>query len=78
VAVGGLGVDTSSSVGFDLYSELREIGAGVWTTEDVHGWASLDVAGTTSLYSITPFSGAAQLVGSFDVDVTDIAIPLHQ
>jgi Domain of unknown function (DUF4394) len=76
--VGALGVDTGSAVGFDLYSEVRETAPGVWTTTDVLGWASLDVAGVKGLYSITPFSGRAELVGTFGVDVVDIAIPLQQ
>ena len=78
VAVGNLGVDASSSVGFDLYSELEATAAGTTTTVDVHGFASLQVGGVSGFYSITPFSGAASLIGGFDVDVVDISLPLHQ
>lgn len=78
VPIGNLGVDAGPAVGFDLYSELEERTPGVLTTVDVSGWASLQVGGTSSLYSITPFSGAAQQVGAFGVDVVDIAVPLHQ
>jgi len=76
--IGALGVDTGSAAGFDLYSDVTETAPGVWTTTDVIGWASLDVGGQKGLYSITPFSGRAELVGQFDVDVVDIAIPLKQ
>jgi hypothetical protein len=75
--IGALGVDTGSAVGFDLYSEVS-VNSGVSTTTDLVGWASLDVAGSKGLYSITPFSGRAQLVGNFDVDVVDLSIPLQQ
>ncbi len=75
--VGLLGADTGPAVGFDLYSSVREVNGGT-TTVDVTGWASLDVGGVTGLYSITPFSGRASLIGSFDVRIVDIAIPLQQ
>lgn len=76
--IGALGVDTGSAVGFDLYSEVSVADSGVTTTTDVIGWASLDVGGSKGLYSITPFSGRAALVGTFDVDVVDLSIPLQQ
>ena len=75
--VGLLGADTGPAVGFDLYSSVREVGGGT-TTVGLTGWASLDVGGTTGLYSITPFSGRVSLLGQFDVPIIDIAIPLQQ
>ena len=78
VAVGNLGVDATPAVGFDLYSELATTPAGTTTTVDVHGFASLQVGGVAGFYSITPFSGAASMIGAFDVDVVDISLPLYQ
>lgn len=78
VPIGALGVDTGSNVGFDLYSEVTETASGATTTTDVLGFASLDVGGAKGLYSITPFSGRAALIGYFDLDVVDLAIPLQQ
>ena len=77
-AIGALGVAAGPAVGFDLYSEVTETAPGATTTTDVSGFASLDVGGAKGLYSITPFSGRAALIGQFDVDVVDIAIPLQQ
>ncbi len=76
--IGNLGVDTGTNAGFDLYSEVAVAPSGATTTTGVVGWASLDVGGSTALYSITPFSGRAQLVGNFDTDVVDISFPLQQ
>lgn len=75
--VGALGVDAVGEVGFDLYSDVRVQGP-VTTTTDLTGWATLEVGGVTGLYDLTPFSGAARLVGAFDVDVVDLAFPLQQ
>ena len=74
-ATGKLTVDTHSSVGFDIYSTIRN-----GTTVDVQGLASLTVGGRSGLYSITLFSGKATLRGTFSTSdqVVDIAIPLNQ
>ena len=75
-ATGKLTVDTSSDVGFDIYSTIRN---GV--TVQVQALASLTSStGAASLYMITLATGKAQLRGSFSTQnqVMDIAIPLNQ
>jgi hypothetical protein len=75
--VGALGVDTSSNAGFDIYSEVGRSGE-LTSTRDLTAWATLEVDGVTGLYELTPFSGRAQLAGTFDVAVIDLAFPLEQ
>ena len=75
-ATGKLTVDTTSSVGFDIFSTVRN---GV--TVRVQALASLTAAnGFISLYSISLPTGKATLQGTFRNwdKVVDIAIPLDQ
>lgn len=79
VGIGGaLGVDAGSPAGFDLYSQVKDIGAGVLTTTDVTGFAVLTVGGQRTLYRVTPYSGRLVAQGTMDIPVADIAIPLAQ
>jgi hypothetical protein len=72
---GRLTVDAGSSVGFDIYSHLRD-----GTTTDVEAFASLVVGGQTRFYEVNLITGRARLRGSFrsQDQVIDIAIPLNQ
>ncbi len=74
-ATGKLTVDTTSSVGFDIYSTVRN-----GSTVDVQGFAALKVGGVARLYKITLFTGKATLRGTFrpQDQVIGIAIPLNQ
>jgi hypothetical protein len=72
---GKLTVDTSPTVGSDIYSTVRN-----GTTVRVQGFASLTVGGQSGFYKIKLFSGRASSHGSFSSrnQVTAIAIPLNQ
>ena len=72
---GKLTVDTTSNIGFDIYSTIRNR-----STVNVEGFASLTVGGVARFYSIALFSGKATSRGSFSSQnqVVDIAIPLNQ
>ncbi|RJF96491.1 DUF4394 domain-containing protein [Noviherbaspirillum cavernae] len=75
-ATGKLGADVTASVGFDIYSTVRD---GV--TVNVQGLASLHAADSASgLYSINLSTGKASARGSFSSQnkVIGIAIPLNQ
>ena len=75
-ATGKLGVDANSSVGFDIYSTVRN---GV--TVEVQALASLQTsAGGSSFYSIKLPTGKATVRGNFSSQnkVIGIAIPLNQ
>lgn len=76
-ATGKLTVDTTSVLGFDIYSTIRNN-----TTTNVEGFAVLTSATDNSirLYSIALFSGKATSRGTFrsQNQVVDIAIPLNQ
>ncbi len=74
-ATGKLGVDTSSTIGFDIYSTIRE-----GTTVQVRGLASLTVGGASRFYRINLLQGRAGSLGAFSSSnqVTGIAIPLNQ
>ncbi|MES2658983.1 MAG: DUF4394 domain-containing protein [Verrucomicrobiota bacterium] len=75
-ATGKLTVDSTASVGFDIYSTVRN-GA----TVEVDALASLTASnGFISLYSISLPTGKATLRGTFKAwdKVVDIAIPLNQ
>lgn len=75
-ATGKLGIDAAPSVGFDIYSTVRD---GV--TVNVQALASLLTAnGATNLYSINLPTGKATSRGSFSTQnkVIGIAIPLNQ
>ena len=72
-----LTVNTNASVGFDIYSTVRNN-----TTVNVEAFASLTSAtdNTVRFYSIALFSGKATSRGSFSTQnqIIDIAIPLNQ
>jgi len=73
---GKLTVDTAASVGFDIYSTIREN-----VTVEVQALANLSASnGFLSLYSIKLPTGKATLRGTFKNwdKVVDIAIPLNQ
>ncbi|MGH3872945.1 MAG: DUF4394 domain-containing protein [Pseudonocardiaceae bacterium] len=70
---GKLTVDAGADAGFDIYSVP---GGGTITGQ--LAFATLPVGGRYGLYKITLFSGKAELVGSFDRKVVDVAIPLNQ
>ncbi len=74
-ATGKLTVDTTDSVGFDIYSTVRNN-----TTVNVEGFAALTSNGSVRLYSIALFSGRASNRGAFSSQnqVIDIALPLNQ
>ena len=75
-ATGKLGTDAAISVGFDIYSTIRD---GV--TVEVQSLASLQTAsGISSFYSISLPTGKATLRGQFSSGnrVIGIAIPLNQ
>ena len=74
-ATGKLGVDTTSTIGFDVYSTIRN-----GTTVDLDAFASLTVGGQARFYAITLFTGRAESLGSFSSrnQVIAIAIPLNQ
>jgi hypothetical protein len=74
-ATGKLTVDTSSAVGFDIFSALKG-GTAVAT----QAFASLTVDGRARLYEIDLVTGAASRRGSFRTrdQVIDIAIPHNQ
>lgn len=74
---GRLTVNTNASIGFDIYSTIRNN-----TTVNVEGFATLTSAAdnTVRFYSVTLFNGKASSRGSFSNSnrVVDIAIPLGQ
>ena len=75
-ATGRLTLDTTSNVGFDIYSTIR---GGM--TVDNEGYATLTATdNSTQLYSINLLTGRATARGafSFQNQVIDIAIPLNQ
>jgi hypothetical protein len=75
-ATGKLTVDTTASVGFDIYSIVRD---GV--AMENRGIASLTSStGVSGLYRITLTTGRAQSLGRFATQntVVDIAVPLNQ
>jgi hypothetical protein len=75
VPTGKLKVDTGSSVGFDIYSTVRN-----GSTVRIDAFASLTVGGRDRLYEISLFNGRARSLGKIGGKsaVTDIAIPLAQ
>ena len=73
VATGMLGVDAGSDAGFDIYSQLSN-GISVANV----GLASLMSNGKYGFYFINLTTGDATLLGSFDENVVDVAIPLRQ
>jgi hypothetical protein len=73
VTAGALGVDADASVGFDIYSTLKD---GVTVRNS--GFAALSSGDTSALYRIDLLTGKASLLGRFGVPVVDIALPLDQ
>jgi hypothetical protein len=73
VVTGPLTVDPDTSVGFDIYTQLRD-GAAIAN----NGFASLVVGGVFGLYRINVVTGQATLIGAFGEALIDIAIPLNQ
>lgn len=74
-ATGKLTVDTTTAIGFDIYSTVRD-----GTTEEVRALASLAMNGQTQFYRISLFTGKATPIGTFRTQhqVIGIAIPLKQ
>ncbi len=74
-ATGKLGVDTSASVGFDIYSRIKD-----GTTVSLRPFASLFVDGRARFYSVDLLTGDADRIGTFPStrQAVDIAIPLMQ
>ena len=73
---GKLGVEAAISVGFDIYSTIRD-----GTTVNVQSLASLQMAsGASNFYSVSLPTGKAALRGNFSArnKVIGIAIPLNQ
>jgi hypothetical protein len=74
-------VDPDSTVGFDIYTQLRK---GVAVANNA--FATLVVNGTTGFYRVNQLAGTAILIDNFSGDksddfsdpVIDIAIPLKQ
>ncbi|HEU4688500.1 MAG TPA: DUF4394 domain-containing protein, partial [Vicinamibacterales bacterium] len=73
VATGKLGFDAGPSAGFDIYSQVVR---GVTVTN--RAFATLSVNGKYSFYSVNLTTGRAVLIGGFDDQVVDIAVPLDQ
>ncbi|MCI0466568.1 MAG: DUF4394 domain-containing protein [Beijerinckiaceae bacterium] len=74
VAAGKLGVDASSVAGFDIYSRLNSKSL----TSQNFAFAVLQVNAKPVFYQISLTTGAATPIGSFNVPVADIAVPLNQ
>jgi Domain of unknown function (DUF4394) len=73
VATGKLGFDAGPSAGFDIYSHVVR---GVTVAN--RAFATLSVNGKYSLYGVNLTTGRALLIGGFDDQVVDIAVPLNQ
>jgi hypothetical protein len=75
VATGKLGADAASTVGFDIYSKVRN-----GTTKSVGAFASLTVDGRSRFYKVNLLQGRVSQVGLFSRrnQVTGIAIELDQ
>jgi hypothetical protein len=73
VPTGSLGVDPDAPVGFDIYSVLRN-GAAVRNS----AFASLVVNGVAGFYRVDVLTGKVGLIGNFNDNVVDIALPLNQ
>jgi hypothetical protein len=66
-------VDPVTSVGFDIYTDLKN---GVAFNN--RGFASLVAGGASGFYRVNILTGQAILIGTFKDKVIDIAIPLNQ
>ena len=73
VATGKLGFDAGPSAGFDIAGRLVR---GVTVAN--RAFATLSVNGIYSFYRVNLTTGRATLVGGFDGQVVDIAVPLDQ
>ena len=75
VPTGKLRVDAAPTVGFDIYSAVRN-----GSTVRIDAFAALTVGGSDRLYEISLFNGRARSLGSIGgkSPVVDIAIPLAQ
>lgn len=73
VATGKLTVDPEASVGFDIYSTIRNNVA-----VDNVGFASLRVGGQSGFYMVDMLTGKAARLGAVREPLVDIAIPLGQ
>lgn len=73
VATGKLGFDAGPSAGLDIYSHVAN---GVTVANSA--FATLSVNGRYSLYRVSLTTGRATLIGEFDDQVFDIALPLDQ
>jgi hypothetical protein len=73
VATGKLGFDAGPSAGFDIYSHVVR---GVTVAN--RAFATLSVNGKYSFYGVNLTTGRAVLIGGFDDQVVDIAVPLNQ
>ncbi len=73
VATGKLTVDVGAQAGFDIYTSLRN-GVAVGN----RGFAALSVNGASGFYRVSVLTGKATLIGTFDTQVVDVAIPLDQ
>jgi hypothetical protein len=73
VATGKLGFDAGPSAGFDIYSQVVR---GVTVAN--RAFATLSVNGKYSFYGVNLTTGRAVLIGGFDDQVVDIAVPLNQ
>jgi hypothetical protein len=75
VPTGKLKVDAGPTVGFDIYSAVRN-----GSTVRIDAFAALTVGGSDRLYEISLFNGRARSLGSIGgkSPVVDIAIPLAQ
>lgn len=73
VPTGFLGVDASTNAGFDIFSDLTN---GKATA--VLGFATIVPKGSSSasLWSINLLSGAATNIGTFPLQITDVAVAL--
>lgn len=68
---GKLGVDATATVGFDIFSELRD-----GTTKRLTARATIAAAdGSTQLYDVDLLTGRATSIGQLAKPVVDIAIP---
>ena len=73
VATGKLGFDAGPSAGLDIYSHVAN---GVTVANSA--FATLSVNGRYSFYRVSLTTGRATLIGEFDNQVFDIALPLDQ
>jgi hypothetical protein len=75
VPTGKLKVDAGPSVGFDIYSAVRN-----GSTVRIDAFAALTVGGSDALYEVSLFNGRARSLGPIGGKrpVVDIAIPLAQ